>query len=48
VRLVPYDGQLPVEALVAQGFGAAEPGEGGANDDNPAIGLEGGDDIRHE
>jgi hypothetical protein len=46
--LVADDRQLAVEALVAQGFGATEPGEGRANDDDPAVGLEGGDDIRHE
>src|SRR5262245_65316633 len=39
VRLIPDDGQRPVEALVAQGFGSAEPGQGGADDDDPAVGL---------
>jgi hypothetical protein len=48
VRLVPDNGQLPVEARVAQGFGAAEPREGGTNNDDPAAGPEGGDDVGHE
>jgi hypothetical protein len=39
VRLIPDDGQLAAEALVAQGFGGAEPGQGGADDDDPAVGL---------
>src|SRR5215471_17531926 len=39
VRLIPDDGQGPAEALVAQGFGGAEPRQGGADDDDPAVGL---------
>src|SRR5215510_535503 len=39
VRLIPDDGQGTAEALVAQGFGSAEPCQGGADDDDPAVSL---------
>ena len=39
MRLISDDGQVPAEALVAQGFGAAEPGQRGADDDDPAVAL---------
>src|SRR5205823_13388638 len=41
VRLIPNDGQRPAEALLAQGFGGAEPSQGGSDDDDPAAGLKG-------
>ncbi len=48
VLLIPDDGQLPVEALVTQGFGGAEPSQGCADDDDPAVRLEVRDEVRDE
>ncbi len=48
VLLIADEGQLAGEALVAQGFGSAEPGQGGADDDDPAVGLERCYDGRNE
>jgi hypothetical protein len=40
VRLITNDGELPAEALAAQAFGGAEPGQRGAHDGDPAAALE--------
>lgn len=40
VRLVPDDGQRPGEALLAQGFGGPQSGQGRTDDDDPAVGPE--------
>ena len=48
VRLVPDDGQLPAEALVAQRFGGAEPSQRGTDDDDPAVGLERRYQVRYD